>query len=126
MTRDQRQQLVTEWSSHAFGHEQATDLKQRAVRLLEETIEAYQAVGADPAMAHKLVDFVFARPAGELNQELGGIGVCVLALAAAAGFSADDEELREVTRVLAKPIDHFTARNAAKNAAGFLAIDGAK
>ena len=47
--------------------------------------------------------------------------MCLLALSAAAGLSADAEEQREVERVLAKPIEEFTRRNAAKNAAGFLA-----
>ena len=73
-------------------------------------------------MAHRLVDYVFSRPVGVLHQELGGVGVCILALAAAAGLSADEEERREVERVLAKPLDHFRQRNAAKNAAGFLAV----
>jgi len=46
--------------------------------------------------------------------------VCVLALAAAAGLSADEEECREMHRVLSKPLGEFTERNASKNAAGFL------
>jgi len=88
--------------------------------LLEEALEAYQACGGDPEMAHRLVDFVCARPVGELRQELGGVGVCTLALAAAAGLSADDAESAEWERVQAKPLEHFRQRNAAKNEAGFL------
>lgn len=118
--RDTRQAKIFAWSKVAFGVEQSTSLPQRGVRLLEEAIEAFQAAGGDPGIAHKLVDFVFARPVGALHQELGGVGVCLLALAAAAGLSADEEERRELARVLAKPIDEFTRRNAAKNAAGFL------
>ncbi len=56
---------------------------------------------------------------GDLRQELGGVGVTTLALAAAAGVDADCCELSEVHRVLSKPLEHFTARNAAKNEAGF-------
>lgn len=122
--RDARQAQIAAWTREAFGVEQATSLPQRAVRLLEEALEAYQAAGGDPGMARKLVDFVFARPVGALRQELGGVGVCALALAAAAGLSADDEERREVERVLAKPVEHFRQRNAAKNEAGFLAVAG--
>jgi len=118
--RDERQARVVSWTREAFGAEQATSLPQRGVRLLEEALEAYQAAGGDAATAHKLVDFVFSRPVGSLHQELGGVRVCVLALAAAAGLSAEAEEKREVERVFAKPIEHFRARNAAKNAAGFL------
>jgi hypothetical protein len=43
----------------------------------------------------------------------------LLALAAAAGLSADEAEVDEMLRVLNKPLEHFTARNEAKNAAGF-------
>ena len=120
LSRGQRQEKVAIWAELAFGRDQATSLPQRGVRLLEEAIEAFQACGGDEAMAHKLVSFVFARPPGEVGQELGGVAVTVLLLAAAAGLSADEEECREVHRVLTKPVGEFTARNASKNAAGFL------
>lgn len=122
MMRDDRQKQISAWTKQAFGIAEATSLPQRGLRLLEESIEAYQACGGDVAMAHKLVDFVFGRPSGEVGQELGGVQVCVLALAAAAGLSAEGEERREVERVLAKPVEHFAERNAAKNAAGFRAL----
>ena len=117
--RDRRQASTAAWVENTFGREHAISLPQRAVRLLEEAIELYQAAGADPEMAHRLVDHVFARPVGEIGQEIGGASVCLLALAGAAGLSADAEEAREVRRVLAKPAAHFRARNAEKNAAGF-------
>lgn len=119
--RDRRQVTITEWARTCFGVEQSTSLPQRGVRLLEESIEAYQAAGGDRAMAHKLVDFVFDRPPGDLAQELGGVGVCLLVLASALGVTADSTERTEVERVLAKSFQHFTERNHAKNAAGFLA-----
>jgi hypothetical protein len=118
--RDVRQAQIFAWTQRAFSEAQAISLPQRALRLLEEAVEAFQSVGGDPAMAHRLVDYVFSRPIGVLHQELGGVSVCVLALAAAAGLSADVEEHREVQRVLSKPISEFTQRNAAKNAAGLL------
>lgn len=119
--RDLQQARIASFVRSAFGDEQATSLAQRALRLLEEAIEAFQSVNGDPEQAHELVDYVFGRPPGVLHQELGGVSVCVLALAAAAGLSAAEEENREVNRVLAKPVSHFQERNAAKNAAGFLA-----
>ena len=119
LPRDQRQEMIANWARAAFGEAAATGLPQRGLRLLEEAIEAFQACGGDEAMAHKLVSFVFARPPGMVGQELGGVAVTVLALAAAAGLSADEEECREIHRVLSKPLGEFTQRNAAKNAAGF-------
>lgn len=117
--RHQRQALLVDWARTAFGEAEATSIPQRGLRLLEEAIETFQACDGDEAMAHKLVSFVFARSPGTVGQELGGVAVTVLLLAAAAGLSADEEECREVHRVLNKPVAEFTDRNANKNAAGF-------
>ena len=119
LPRDQRQAMLVDWARMAFGDVESTSVPQRGLRLLEEAIEAFQACGCDEAMAHKLVTFVFSRPAGTVGQELGGVAVTVFLLAAAAGLSADEEEAREVHRVLSKPLREFSERNANKNAAGF-------
>ena len=119
LPRDQRQTMIASWVELAFGRAEATSVPQRGLRLLEEAIEAFQACGGEEAIAHRLVAHVFARPPGEIGQELGGVAVTTLALAAAAGLSADEEEAREIHRVLSKPIREFTERNARKNAAGF-------
>lgn len=117
--RDRRQAETHEWCVAAFGDHDARSIPQRGLRLMEEAIETAQACGCDAAILHRLIDHVYARPVGELAQELGGLGVTLLALAEAAGLSADDAELREIERVKAKPLAHFAARNAAKTAAGF-------
>jgi NTP pyrophosphatase (non-canonical NTP hydrolase) len=117
--RDQRQDMLASWAELAFGRDESTSIPQRGLRLLEEAIEAFQATGGDEAIAHKLVAFVFARPPGTIGQELGGVAVTTLLLAKAAGLSADEEECREIHRVLSKPLREFTERNANKNAAGF-------
>lgn len=119
--RDKKQLRMFEFAKVAFSVEQSTNLTQRGLRLLEEAIETFQSVDGDVEMAHRLVDYVFSRPVGVLHQELGGVGVTVLVLAAAAGLSADEEEDREIDRIMSKPVSHFTKRNEAKNAAGFLA-----
>lgn len=117
--RDLRQKQVARWCQAAFGTTHTMSVEQRAIRLLEEAIEAYQAAGGKLGMAYQLVDYVFERPKGELGQELGGVGVTLLALANAAGLSADEEEAREVARVLALDLDVVRKRNATKDAAGF-------
>lgn len=121
MSRDQWQKRVAAWCAAAFGADHSSNVEQRGLRLAEEAIEAAQAAGCDPATIHKLVDYIYAKPAGELKQELGGVGLCVLAMADAAGFSADDAERIEVNRVLAKPLSFFAERNRVKNDAGFIA-----
>jgi|SRR6185295_6379885 len=119
--RSRRQLLIAAWAKASFGEAEATSIPQRGVRLLEEAVELYQACGGDEAMAHKLVTYVFGRDKGTVGQELGGVAVCALLVAEAAGLSADEEEAREIFRILGKPTKHFTERNANKNAAGFLA-----
>lgn len=121
--RDRRQAEVFAWVQAAFTREQARSLPQRGLRLLEEAIEAFQAVGGDPGFAHRLVDYVYSRPVGDLTQELGGVSIGILALAAAAGVSADEAERVEAERVLAKPLEYFRKRNEVKSAAGFLCIE---
>jgi NTP pyrophosphatase (non-canonical NTP hydrolase) len=118
---DTRQERIAEWAKAAFGEAEATDLVQRGMRLLEESIEAAQAVDMPIEMAHKLVDYVYGRPKGELGQELGGIGITLLCLAAAAGISADQCESTEAERVLSKSLEFWKERNARKNAAGLRA-----
>lgn len=119
--RDRRQHQVGGWATAAFGVVEATDLKQRAVRLAEEAIELAQAVGVDSAMLTKLVGFVYDRPIGEPKQEVAGISICLLAMANALGISADEVERDELDRVLSKPPEYWAERNAKKNAAGFKA-----
>lgn len=120
---DERQAKIHEWARECFGDEQACSLPHRGLRLLEEAAEAAQAAGVSVAMAHKLVDYVFNRPVGDLGQELGGTATTLRCLAQAAGLSAEGEEVREMERVLSKPREHFIARNAAKNAVGLCAVD---
>lgn len=90
---------------------------------MEEAIEAAQAAGCDAAMVHKLVDYVYAKEPGALAQEIGGVRITLLALAEAAGVSAEEEEGREFARVLSKPLKHFAARNEEKNRAGFNVVE---
>lgn len=118
-SRDIRQQDVSNWCAAAFGADHAASIPQRGIRHVEEAIEAAQAAQCEREMVHKLVDYVFGRPVGDLRQEIGGSGLTLLALAQAAGISADKAECAEITRVLAKPLDHFAKRNRAKNDAGF-------
>lgn len=127
-TRSARQHRVNAWCAEAFGSDHAASVPERALRLIEEAVEAAQAAGINSVMAHRLVDHVYSRPAGELEQELGGVGLTLLALASAAGMDADHAEQQELNRVLSKPASHFTARNAAKIAAGLsiMSVNGAE
>lgn len=125
-TRIDRQISIGKWAVAAFGEAEATSLPQRGVRLLEEAAEAAQSTGVSLEQAKHLMEYVWGRPAGELYQELGGVGVTALALAHAAGLDAENCEVLEVNRVLLKPIEHFTKRNQEKNDAGLRAAPPAE
>lgn len=120
-TRDERQRKIGEWCVAAFGEFEGKSVAQRALRLLEESAELAQAAGVNEHLSHSLLHYVWSRPVGEIHQEIGGVAVTLLALAHSAGLSAEAEEIREVERVLSKPLAHFTERNKAKNDAGLVA-----
>lgn len=115
--RNRRQEQVAQWVERTFGAP-ALDVSERIARLLEEAIELAQAEGFPPALAHALVDHVYEKRPGEPLQEVGGLGVTILAYCAAVGFSADAAEEKEVARVLAIPPEYFRARQNVKADAG--------
>lgn len=124
--RDRRQAQVYTWAKAAFGKSHVVSIEQRSIRFLEEAIELAQSGGCTEEIAHKLVSFVFARPVGTMASEIGGVGITLLCLAQAAHMSADECEVAEFLRVLDKPLEHFAARNKAKNQAGFNVVKGKK
>jgi hypothetical protein len=114
-----KQQRVVEWGIRCFGVEQMDDPKVRGLRLVEEAIEFCQAVEADSEKLHKLIDYVYSRPAGKPEQELGGVGVTWLAAARSIGTSAEDCLDVEIARIFTKTPEHFAARNQNKVDLGF-------
>ena len=116
--RDHRQLSVQIWVRDTFGERTAVSVDLRAARFIEEAIEAVQSAGLPLAELERVARFVYAKPAGELRQELGGVGLTLLAFAAAAGVSADDAESAEFARVLAKGAEHFRQRDQLKADAG--------
>lgn len=118
MNRVTRQTRVGRWVRDTFGDGIAMSLTERAMRLVEEAVEAAQAVGLSQDKVLLIVGRVYNRPPGELAQELGGVGVTLLAFAEAAGLSADRLERQEVKRIHEFPADKFRTRHAEKIASG--------
>jgi hypothetical protein len=93
------QARVTTWAVECFGERDATDLPMRSHRFLEESLELVQACGCSKAEVLQLVDYVYGRPIGERDQEVGGVMVTLAALCAAQQLDMDAAGERELARV---------------------------
>ncbi len=115
--RDARQEAVGEWARHCFGDAAMTP-EERIARFLEEAIELAQAVGFPATRIERLIEYVYARPPGNVGQEVGGVEVTLLAFCETFELSAEGCEAAEFDRIMAIDPAHFRARHNAKAAAG--------
>lgn len=83
------QERVDEWLRECFGDEVPYDKTQRNHRFLEEALELVQACNCSRQEAHKLVDYVFGRPRGEVRQEVGGVMLALSGLCTAQDVNMD-------------------------------------
>jgi hypothetical protein len=117
LTRDQRQRAVTEFVIDTFGIE-TMNTDERIARFIEEAIELAQAENMTKERVEAIVNYVFSRPKGDPFQELGGVGVTLLAYSGHVGMSADHAEVIEFERVLKVGRSTMRSRQKAKVAAG--------
>jgi hypothetical protein len=109
MTMEQR---VAEWVVSRIGSA-GMDRRERALRLLEEAVELAQAEGITLAQVARQVAHVYERPAGDPEQEAGGVAVCLLGWCAATGAGFAYIAELEMARIEAKPIDEIRSHIAA-------------
>lgn len=93
------QQRIDDWMQVCFGPAITSDTEERNHRFVEEALELAQACGATAQDCHRLVDYVFGRPVGEKDQEVGGVMVTLGALCNAQGLDMAAAGERELTRV---------------------------
>lgn len=82
------QERIAEWVRSTLGANVASNAPERSLRAAEEAIELTQACGIDARTVHRLVDYVFSRPAGLPSQEIAGTLVSTYAVASALGVDA--------------------------------------
>ena len=107
------QNQVWPWVVECFGAEIATDKKERNQRFGEETLELLQACGATAQDCHQLVDYVFSRPPGDPDQEVGGVMVTLASLCLAHGLDMQQAGDRELADIWTK-IDAIRAKYLSK------------
>lgn len=83
---EQFQNEVNRWCTEAFGAEETMDVKDRSHRFTEEALELAQATGTTKEDALALVNYVYARPVGEVSNEIGGSLLTLNALSTALGL----------------------------------------
>ena len=113
MGKDSFQNRVRPWMVECFGIMIAADPVERNHRFLEEAIELVQACGCTRDEAHQLVDYVYGRDVGEINQEIGGVMVTLAALCLANDLDMHEAGETELSRVWTK-VDEIRAKQAAK------------
>jgi len=94
------QRRVWQWMRTCFRSEDAFTIEQRGFRMLEEANELAQSCAVSREDAHRLVDYVYDRPAGIIEQEIGGLGVTLLAVAEASNLTAQVAIERELQRCI--------------------------
>lgn len=107
------QSRVLPWLLECFGHEIASDARERNHRFLEESLELVQACGCTQSEAHQLVDYVYGRDVGEKHQEVGGVMVTLASLCLAQHLDMHNCGEVELARIWTK-VDQIRAKQAAK------------
>lgn len=92
------QSRVEKWLEACFPASVRSDRGERTHRFLEEALELAQANGCSRDDAFALVDYVFGRPSGQPEQEVGGVMVTLASLCSASNINMDDAGNRELER----------------------------
>jgi len=96
------QEEVSGWMKECFGVKIMADKEERNYRFIEEALELVQACGMNKEYAHELIEYVYGRPIGEQDQEVGGVMVTLAALCSANGLDMEWAGERELRRVWTK------------------------
>lgn len=95
----------------------AMNLHERGMRSAEENSELVQCCGVTEEDYISIVRHVYAKPVGDIQQELGGAGMTLLGVADSAGYVLSQCVDKELERVESMPHERFRKRqseNAAK------------
>lgn len=121
MERDEQQRSVLAWAKAAFATDGKLDEVEppiRCLRFIEEALELAQAYGLEKSLILRQIDEVYSRPLGQVPQEVGGVGVTLMAFCESINLNVEGAILREIDRINSKPVEHFQARQKEKMAKG--------
>lgn len=116
MQTNDLQRLVIQTGITVFGEDNVRNPTERLMRFLEEAIELVRAGGLSDEGIRKVFEFEMGRPVGtNLQQELAGAGVTLLAVAHSQNLSLEAAILNDVDRLLDN-VEHHRRKRAAKPA----------
>jgi len=95
----EHQKLVAEWIRQVLGEESASNGPERSLRLVEESVELAQVLGVGADEIHRLVDYVFSRPVGEVQREIAGCMVTLYGVASSVGVDVEYAFAKELMRI---------------------------
>lgn len=107
------QERVESWLKACFPIADWSNRTERTHRFLEESLELAQANGCSRADALALVDYVYGRPIGAADLEVGGVMVTLAALCSASEINMDEAGDSELKRNWDR-IETIRAKQAAK------------
>jgi hypothetical protein len=107
------QERVEEWLEACLPETARRDRLERTFRFLEEALELAQANGCSRQDAEKLVNYVFGRPHGRPEEEVGGVMVTLASLCSAVAIDMNEAGDGELKRNWSR-IDDIRRKQAAK------------
>ncbi len=99
MTMTDYQNKVKLWTNKCFGESVASNVIERNYRFLEEALELIQAGGMPKDVVTAMVNHVFDRPIGDINQEVGGAIVTLASFCNARDLSLEIAANEELNRI---------------------------
>jgi hypothetical protein len=115
------QSRVKPWMMACFGWKIAGDKLERGDRLLEEVLETLQSGDYPEDRVDALKRYVYARPKGEMPQEVGGVMVTLAAFCLAHDIDMQAAGETELARIWTK-VEQIRAKQAAKPTGSALPI----
>lgn len=116
------QERVAAWTRVVLG-DSSRNVPERALRAAEEVIELTQACGVSVAQMHRLVAYVYQRPAGDPAKEIAGSMLTLYAAAEALNVDADEQFEKEMLRVQRPEVIDRVRRRQAEKREALVALD---
>lgn len=92
------QRRVEEWLEACFPPATRNDPQERTYRFLEEALELAQAAGCSQQDAEALVNYVYGRPKGHPELEVGGVIVTLAGFCSTSKIDMDKAGAMELQR----------------------------